>query len=234
MMIFRAQQDVPANTELKFGYVGGFEDYTERQKALEKYGFKCECSICKAQRTSTPELLAARENIMREIITTFEKPVRTPLETYYALFDRLEQTYESPPRLEPRRTYVVVLPSLITSCAHDKLTDEVVRMGLMLLRALGFELNVTDKKFEVTYWGLMCDELVPILADIWTAYGTVQPELVRDVETVLRKCYCILAGEEVSFAGAYGACEPDMTEEASDPEMRALVERVRNDLGVSR
>ena len=30
-MIFRAQQDVPADTELKFGYINGLEDYEERQ-----------------------------------------------------------------------------------------------------------------------------------------------------------------------------------------------------------
>ena len=73
----------------------------------------------------------------------------------------------------------------------------------------------------------MTDELVSVLGDMWTAYGTVEPAVVKDVEKVLRTAYCMMAGEEVSFAGAYGGYEPEIEEKGDyDPEMKALVDEV--------
>ena len=52
MIIFRAQANIPANTELKFGYLSGLEEYDERQEKLRKYGFDCACQICVAEKNT--------------------------------------------------------------------------------------------------------------------------------------------------------------------------------------
>ena len=198
------------------------------QKSLQNYGFTCLCSLCECQRQTSPKSLKIRSIIMQEVIASFEKPNPTDMDDYYALLSKLDQTYEFPQSEEPRRTFLMPCISLINACAHDSLPQEVVKLGIMLLRALGFEMIITPSHFEVLRWGLMMDELVSVLADMWTAYGTVEPAVVKDVEVVLRTAYCIMAGEEVSFAGAYGSCEPEIEEKQSeDPEMAALVDEVR-------
>ena len=49
MIIFRAQANIPANTELKIGYTSGLDELDERQKKLKNYGFDCTCEICTAE-----------------------------------------------------------------------------------------------------------------------------------------------------------------------------------------
>ena len=158
---------------------------------------------------------------------SFEKPNSTDMDDYYALLSKLEQTYAFSQEEEPRRTFLIPCISLIGACAHDNMPQEVVKLGVILLRALGFEMSITRSCFKVSRWGLMTDELVSVLGDMWTAYGTVEPAVVKDVEKVLRTAYCMMAGEEVSFAGAYGGYEPEIEEKGDyDPEMKALVDEV--------
>ena len=165
---------------------------------------------------------------MEDIIESFEKPVPTDMEIYHALLSRLDQTYDFSRREEPRRAFIPPCTSLIAACAHDNMPQQVVTLGIILLRALGFEMTITPSRFEISHWGYVTDELVSVLADMWTAYGTVEPSIVNDVEKILRTAYCMMAGEEVSFAGAYGNCEPEIEEKGNeDPEMKALVEEVR-------
>ena len=150
------------------------------------------------------------------------------MEDYHTLLTKIDQTYEYSQREEPRRVFIPLYTSLINACAHGNMPQQVVALGLLLLRALGFEMTVTPSRFEITHWGLMTDELVGVLADMWTAYGKVEPAIVNDVEKIVRTAYCMMAGEEFSFAGAYGRAEPEIEEKGDeDPEMKDLVEEVR-------
>ena len=227
-MIFRAQADVPANTELKFGYVGGFEEYAERQGALQKYGFTCECSICESQRTTPASKLAKRSQILHAIIDSFEKDAASEIGEYFDLLMDLDETYVHPRREEPRREFIIPCSNLITACSQGRMPHQVVRLSLILLRALGFEMDVTPTIFKVTRWGLLTDEVVTVFAELWTAYGTVEPAVISQVEQTARLAYLIMAGEDVSFEGAYGNCRPKIQEvNGDDAEMMGLVGSVK-------
>ena len=78
-MIFRAQADIPADTELQFGYISCLEKYETRQEMLQKWGFKCECPICLAEKDYPPKLLKKRANVIDEIIKHFEMSTGTDL-----------------------------------------------------------------------------------------------------------------------------------------------------------
>ena len=227
MMIFRAQQAVAVDTELTLGYISGFEDYAGRQEDLNRYGFTCVCSMCEGQRTTPAEKFKKRSKIMQDIIGCFEKPTATDVKEYYDFLTALDLTYVHPQRAEPRQAFIVPCANLVTACAHDKMPSQVIHLGLILLRALGFEMNVTTSTFEITYWGLLTDEVVPVLADMWTAYGTVAPAVVEQVEKVAKMAYLIIAGEDVSFEGAYGSCRPRFQEMNGDEEMMGLVGEVK-------
>ncbi len=82
MMIFRAQADIPADTELKFGYISCLEGYEDRQKMLKKWGFQCECQVCLAEKDISHKKVKKRAKIIGEIIGHFEKNTATDLGVY--------------------------------------------------------------------------------------------------------------------------------------------------------
>ena len=82
MMIFRAQADIPADTELKFGYISCLEKYEERQKMLKKWGFQCECQVCVAEKDDSRKKVKKRAKIIEDIIGHFEKDTGTDLGVY--------------------------------------------------------------------------------------------------------------------------------------------------------
>ena len=82
MMIFRAQADIPADTELKFGYISCLENYEQRQKMLRKWDFQCECQVCLAEKEYPHEKVTKRTEIIGEIIGHFEKTTGTDLGVY--------------------------------------------------------------------------------------------------------------------------------------------------------
>ena len=81
-MIFRAQADIPADTELKFGYLSCLEKYEERQKMLKKWGFQCECQVCLAEKGSSQKKIKKRAKVIGEIIEHFEKNSSTEIGVY--------------------------------------------------------------------------------------------------------------------------------------------------------
>ncbi|KAF6235209.1 hypothetical protein HO173_006403 [Letharia columbiana] len=82
MMIFRAQADIPADTELKFGYISCLESYKARQKMLKKWGFRCECQVCFAEKDYSQKMVRKRAKITEEIIERFERSTATDLGVY--------------------------------------------------------------------------------------------------------------------------------------------------------
>lgn len=82
MMIFRAQADIPADTELKFGYISCLEKYEQRQKMVKKWGFQCECQVCLAEKDYSHKKIKKRAKITEEIIEHFENNTAKNLGMY--------------------------------------------------------------------------------------------------------------------------------------------------------
>ena len=204
IMIFRAQQNVPANTELKIGYISGLEEVDVRQKKLKVYGFDCDCRVCEAEKNTSGKKMKKRYGILRKIIDIFEKGNVNRLETYTDLLDALESTYENPPKKEYRRAMITPVTNLITGCLQSDLPHQVIELTHRLLVALGFELKITNTTFQILEWGFLIDELVISLVDLRDAYKIVNPALVRDVEATAKKAYLIMCGEDVTYEQAYG------------------------------
>ena len=82
MMVFRAQADIPADTELKFGYISCLEDYEQRQKLLKKWGFQCECQVCLVEKEHSHKQVKKRTKTIVKIIGLFEMETGTDLGVY--------------------------------------------------------------------------------------------------------------------------------------------------------
>ena len=204
MMIFRSQQYIPADTELKFGYISALEEVEDRQSKLKKYGFDCDCQICKAEMGSSAQMRARRKEICAEIYTIFNKGDVHKLQTYTDLLDTLDDTYTNPPRIEYHRAMITPLTNLITGCLTSELPFHVIELVYRLLKALGFEIQVTETSFRILQWGFIIDELVIALVELCDAYKVVDARLVEDAERAAKVCYLIMCGEDISWEGAYG------------------------------
>lgn len=204
MMIFRAQQDIPADTELKFGYISGLEELDERQSKLKNYGFDCDCQVCEAEKNTSAKKMKRRMAISGEIVDIFEKGESNSLQTYTKLLDQMEATYVNLPSVEYRRAMITPLTNLITGCLTSGLPLQVIELVHRLLLALGFEIKVTKSSFRVLQWGFLIDEIVVSLVDLCDAYADVNPRLLADAEGVAKKCYLIMCGEDITWEEAYG------------------------------
>ena len=276
-MTIRASRDILKNTELTIGYIAAYENVADRANAFEPYGFECHCSQCQCQRKTSSkqstrilsntmntsrrskadlwiryveDLNFKRLTILEEMEGEFNKEASINIAKYKSYLDKLNTTYPFPETQEPRRAFNFPCFNLIKGCTEHFLHADVVDLGLRFLKAMGFVLNVTAKKFEVKTWGVTTDELVASVAHMWRAYGVVEPRVVRDVETVLKTMYRIVVGEETSFGEVYGEFEPtvrqggsegqrsvvgeiggkgqeDGKEEEEDPELIELAEEVK-------
>ena len=213
MIILRATRDLAKDTELRLNYCGTTENVEDREEHLKQYGFVCSCPLCRCQRDTTPAMHKARSEAYKRIIERFESDEPTDMATYFALLTTLSKTFDTDPAEEPRRILINPAINLISACsdtpaADSSLKEYVIKVGLLLLKGLGWDLKTNASKFQVKRYGLVTDEVVAVLADMWTAYGVTCPSIVKEVEGVLRTAYCIMVGEEATFESVYGACRP--------------------------
>ena len=214
MMVWRAQTDIASGTELRFGYISGDQDYAGRQEALGKYGFTCECVICLSEINTPSEKIEERDRVLLEIIKCFENPTPTVIDVYFELIKDMESTYLFPPSQDPRRSLLIPVINLMTVCKAENMPAPLMRLGVTLLQGLGFELYVTLSSWRIKSWGYMCDDVVPVLADLLQVCVTVNPRLCEGLYKDLKTAYMIMAGEVESFDGYYGHARLEKVEEA--------------------
>lgn len=81
----------------------------------------------------------------------------------------------------------------------------MIELALRMLRALGFQFEITATSFKVTRWGFMVDDVVVALADMSDGYAAVNRPLHNDALEVAKTAYEIMCGERVSWAKTYGS-----------------------------
>ncbi|KAK4693365.1 hypothetical protein P7C71_g4019, partial [Lecanoromycetidae sp. Uapishka_2] len=213
MMIFRAQADIPANTELKFGYISGMEPLEERQKILKKYGFECRCQICEAEEATSHKKLKRRDAITKDIIMLFEKEEPVSLHVYLDKLNELDKTYKHPPKVEPRKAMITPTMNLLPEILRAERYNDAIDLVLNLLMWLGFEFIMSATGLVVTRWGFMTDDIVMALADLCDAYRIAKPSFTANAERVAKKAYLIMCGEDESWEEEYGKSGKHQSEE---------------------
>ena len=204
MIILRATRNLPKDTELRLNYCGTTENVEDREEHLKQYDFICCCALCTCQRKTTPKTQKARSEAYKRIIERFKSDEPTDMATYFILLTNVSKTFDTNPAEEPRRILINPAINLIsassdTPAADSSLKEYVTKVGLLLLKGLGWDIKTNASKFQVKRWGLVTDEVVAVLADMWTAYGVTCLSIVKEVEAVLRTAYRIMVGEEATF-----------------------------------
>lgn len=212
MMIWRASADIPANTELTLSYIAAYEDHTERQQLLSPWGFECDCSLCVHDRNASQKTRDERASYITSIFNKVELEKPSDIMFHFEMLDKICSTYDSKPSEEPRRDLVIPIVNLLVVCGRRDMHHAIVRLGIVLLTGLGFEIQASPSKWNVERWGFMCDDVLTVLCDVWVASSYLDPDVCPDIETVLRTAYVIMCGEDASFEAAYGHLRPKRRE----------------------
>ena len=200
-MIIRAAQDLAMDEELTMGYVSSDISGDECQKKLSQWGFKCDCKLCRTNRTIPKK----RISLLHDLQTIFSTSVqwRTSLTLPQSALDKanrilnaLEETYVSPAETQPRLPLFAPLLGLARLYAKLNRPRDVITTAVKALLALGFDCSGP----RVLRWGVLRDRVVETFLQLAQAYGAIGNNELRDQGLrCARISYAMLVGESVTF-----------------------------------
>ncbi|PLB52765.1 TPR domain protein [Aspergillus steynii IBT 23096] len=221
MMVVRATQDLPANTELTFWYkvpwdIGSPE---EEQLDLHHWGFKCRCAICQDLQDTRTSDLRTRKQLTASLVKAFQSLPRSQSRQRNAaiaqikdIVSALEETYRRPcseiPRLGIWKAYL----SLAMVHATSNQPRKAVEFALRTLESLGYVIEggqlppASGATLSVRKWGLVMDDLVGCWMILCSVYRDVAPELVDRAEEYAKITYRMCVGEDETFGDTYSRC----------------------------
>jgi hypothetical protein len=185
MMLVRATRNISAGEQLFIQYirVGMVNTYDERQELFQqKWGFRCQCEICKVEAAEDPEILHERTSIDREMLLPLflelqfrggmsAHSVQTLLSMLImvnSLLWHMTETYASspPPNQYPRLSLAGAY--LIKRKICFLLGDEsgFFRSSLGVLKALGYQIRVTSAGVVIEEHGYCAEYLVNVVSHI--------------------------------------------------------------------
>ncbi|KIA75674.1 hypothetical protein HK57_00535 [Aspergillus ustus] len=224
MMIVRATQDLPANTELFFWYAqpssddggGGTSQAAKKQPNLKHWGFKCSCAICQDLIQTEASELRKRRRLTADMVKAFQalnksrKPKPAIIARIEGLVSELEGTYRKAAAEVPRLAIWRACLSLAMAYASQGVSEKTVDFAIKTLESLGYVLEggrppytTPGAPVRVLKWGLMMDGLIGCWMMLCRAYCDVAPELASQAEDYARITYRICVGEDETFEDTY-------------------------------
>ncbi|XRM38799.1 hypothetical protein ABZX51_002195 [Aspergillus tubingensis] len=221
MMVLRATQDLPANTELKFFYRTPVDDGTAENVYQQYWGFECDCAIChdvretgEAGLAKRRELMAASDSSMNYIANAYKSSFSLQEQTAAitmteAAIAMIEQTYRRSPLEVPRLGTCKTGLFLAEVHATHGRWRKAIGYAIRTLESLGYVIEgwqtpyKKGRQLRVTQWGLAMDVLVRCWMILCCTYGEVAPELADHAEYYARMTYKICIGEDETFGDTY-------------------------------
>lgn len=215
MMIVRATQDLPANTELFFWYTHPSDSTSKaNQPNLKHWGFKCNCMICQDSTETEESDLMKRRRLTADLVNAFQtlsKPrkLKSAMARIEDLISKLEETYRKPAVQVPRLGIWKAYLGVAEAHAAQGVLAKTVEFALKTLESLGYVLEgggvpyTPGAPLHVMKWGLMMDGLVRCWMILCRAYCDLAPELASQAEDYARITYRICIGEDETFADTY-------------------------------
>ncbi|KAK2627525.1 hypothetical protein QTJ16_003491 [Diplocarpon rosae] len=206
MMIVRATEDLPANTELGWCYADPMNRAKMKKSLQDSWGFTCTCLLCQDELKTPKKLMAKRRHILSSMGTRDPRAAAT----------EMEKTHISPtkdvPRLELFQTYFAIAQHFIFEDDNAN-PFEGLLYGLKALDALGFILDGVDMKrgwaegkrgLAVKRWGCAVQPLAKVWETLWTVWKISDPNMALAAEKYWQMAYAMVqAGESDTFATTY-------------------------------
>jgi len=211
MMIVRATRDLAPGTEITFWYQSPKTDgYDERQKKLQHWGFKCDCSMCQDEKLTKRSVLTKRESLRADALRIFRSEKGANAAKIEVILARLADTYHRPTLEVPRLSIWDPLLVLAELYSYQQQPAKVINCALGVLTSLGYVIDggnlprISGMPMVVKIWGLMQSPLITCWMLLSHAYRLVAPDLEAQAEEYARISYMICMGEDETFEETKG------------------------------
>ncbi|KAK6498981.1 hypothetical protein TWF481_011552 [Arthrobotrys musiformis] len=217
MMILRAVVDMPKDTEILVTYTDCNLPYKDRKKIIEtSWKFTCNCKLCQFQ--SAPGVSEALENVMKKIhpiiVRTSEgTPKISDVEQLRRLIIELEKLYIFEAHIVPRPylgEHILRLYGLLNHMGEMRPAFDTLHAGPPAWGAVFKIEPETGVDFEHKGWADA--DLVRAYVRLATLAGILGGKVFEDWKAVAKDCYRVVAGEDVTFEGTFGAVIRQFTE----------------------
>ncbi|KAK0726200.1 hypothetical protein B0T21DRAFT_371164 [Apiosordaria backusii] len=219
MMIVRATEDLPVNTEITIQYLSHLTPQRQ-QKFVQNWAFACDCALCQDGDQTSDAVIAKRSRLAESLQSVLRPLTRcgsyggtgsiaNVIRKSSALLAELEGTYTKPVEEVPRialwggyRDVACALTLPGQGIAPNP--QKAVELGLKALQCLGFVIEGgslgTNQDLVVKKWGFMGNGLL----DCWMClknayYKTGSHELALAADGYAKVCYRIQFGEDETF-----------------------------------
>ncbi|KAG9502258.1 hypothetical protein J7337_005084 [Fusarium musae] len=208
MAIIRAARDIPVGTELTIPYRPSTdsESYQDVQKGLAKWGFICDCELCKDRLKTTEAVRVRRKELSKEFDKQVPSDQEFDLEKATKLLRVIEKTYSGKPAKQIRWCIAHLYAYVGIRLRQD---EDFVRAAEMLIKGLetmGFVILATppddgsaQARFEVKQWGMMEHHIPWLFFQLIECYAEINPHLVPVAEHYAQIAYSIIVGEGESM-----------------------------------
>lgn len=203
MMIVRAAQDLPANTELTFWYKVPSNAYLTD---TSHWGFECSCALCRNVRGTAGHVRRRRVHLRARIWSSVRRNHSLERDEIEELLRELAGTYVESARVAPHFAIGDLHFAVARLFSRDGDTEKGIGYTMKGFEALGFEIEGFEPRGEllVKRWGVVIDEQVGAWVLLYIAFLEVAPELAEMADHYARLTYKICVGEEDSFDDIYG------------------------------
>ncbi|CVL00657.1 related to TPR domain protein [Fusarium proliferatum] len=204
MAIIRAARDIPADTELTFPYRPSTdsESYQDVQKGLAKWGFKCDCELCKDRLKTTEAVRVQRKELSKEFYRHLPSDQEFDLDKATKLLRVVEKTYSGKPAKQIRWCIAQLYAYVGIRCRQDEDFVGAAEMLIKALETMGFVILATppgdgsaQARFEVKQWGMMEHHIPWLFFQLIECYEEINPHLVPVAEHYAQVAYSIIVGE---------------------------------------
>ncbi|VTO88654.1 unnamed protein product, partial [Fusarium graminearum] len=208
IQIVRAARDIPAGTELTFPYcpTGDSETYQDVQNKLAKWGFTCDCELCKDRRKTTEAVRVLRKELHDDFMDQSPSDEPFDLDKAMKLLKGIEKTYRGKPAKQVRWVLASIYAYIGIRCRQDGEFVEAAEMLIKAIEAMGFVIQATPpggargpSHFEVKHWGMMEHHVPWLFFQLIECYDEIDPQLVPVAEHYARVAYSIIVGEHESM-----------------------------------
>ncbi|KAF5541141.1 unc-45 like b [Fusarium napiforme] len=204
MAILRAARDIPAGTELTIPYRPSTdsESYQDVQKGLAKWGFKCDCELCKDRLKTSEAVRVRRKELSKEFYVQLPSDQEFDLDKATKLLRVVEKTYSGKPAKQIRWCIAQLYAYVGIRCRQDGDFVVAAEMLIKALETMGFVILATppndgsaQARFEVKQWGMMEHHIPWLFFQLVECYGEINPHLVPVAEHYAQVAYSIIVGE---------------------------------------
>lgn len=204
VQLIRATKDLPANTELFFGYraPAPLELYGETQKQLENWGFTCDCELYMDKKATPRAVLQRRKALIKDIKYALKGTRGTNVRKVRQVIKKLEDTYPAEGGTGIRLELSDLCFTLGTYLLSASRPADAVTMIVKGLEARGFDViacppngDADSLRLEVRRWGLVADELPWAFLNLFRACQQLAPELYQAAKSYVEISYSMVVGE---------------------------------------